>query len=39
MKTRITITLDPEMLARAKAVARAQRTTVSPVAFLKHAAT
>ena len=29
MKTRVTITLDPEVHARAKAVARARRTTVS----------
>lgn len=29
MKTRVTITLDPELHARAKRVARARRTTVS----------
>jgi uncharacterized protein DUF6364 len=29
MKTRVTITLDPEMHSRAKAEARARRTTVS----------
>jgi hypothetical protein len=36
MKTRVTITLDPEVHARAKAVARARRTTVSALieAFL-----
>ena len=37
MKTRVTITLDPEVHARAKAVARARRTTVSGLieAFLR----
>ena len=37
MKTRVTITLDPEVLARAKQVARARRTTVSGLieAFLR----
>ncbi|MGH8566316.1 MAG: DUF6364 family protein [Gammaproteobacteria bacterium] len=37
MKTRVTITLDPEVHTRAKAVARARRTTVSGLieAFLR----
>ena len=37
MKTLVTITLDPEVHARAKAVARARRTTVSGLieAFLR----
>ncbi len=37
MKTRVTITLDPEVHARAKQVARARRTTVSGLieAFLR----
>ncbi|MFN2432831.1 MAG: DUF6364 family protein [Gemmatimonadota bacterium] len=37
MKTRVTITLDPEMHARAKRIARARRTTVSGLvqAFLR----
>ncbi len=37
MKTRVTITLDPEVHARAKAVARARRTSVSGLieAFLR----
>ncbi len=37
MKTRVTITLDPDVHARAKQVARARRTTVSGLieAFLR----
>lgn len=37
MKTRVTITLDPQVHARAKQVARARRTTVSGLieAFLR----